>query len=54
MESKFEFIEYINGVKPHEARDLSYEELRQEILNNLIAPSHQLMTIYVALKGDKK
>ncbi len=32
--------------------NLNKDSLR--LFCNLIAPSHQLMTIYVALKGDKK
>ena len=39
-------------VKPHDARDLTYEMLRREIAKNLVVPSHRFMNIFVAHRKD--
>lgn len=47
-------IDYVGEVKPYKANDLDYEESRQKIFDDLAIPSHQHMTIYVAVKGEEK
>ncbi len=48
------YIDYVGGVKSHRASNLTYGELRQDIFENLVVPSRQNMTIYVALSKEKK
>ena len=48
-------IEYIEKVRVREVKGLNYGQLRNEILNDLMDPSNQLMKIFIASsKGGKK